>query len=141
MFSHSYGTDLALIYLRSDAAASGTVAFDGVTPPSVAALGWTWASARQALDAMVRACTDQPGCAQRYPDLEAAFVRLVGDVEANPVTTTVGDTQVVIDGGSMLAWFVPVATHLPADCAQYADAAGCVARGFERWGTSPCARG
>ncbi|MEU1430232.1 alpha/beta hydrolase [Nocardia sp. NPDC005746] len=115
VFSHSYGTDLALIYLRSDAAAISAVAFDGVTPPSVAALGWTWASARQALDAMVRACVDQPGCAKRYPDLEATFVRLVGEVEANPVATTVGGTDVVIDGGSMLAWFVPVATHLPAD--------------------------
>ncbi|MGW2663917.1 alpha/beta hydrolase [Nocardia tengchongensis] len=115
VFSHSYGTDLALIYMRSDADAIKTVTFDGVTPPSVAALGWTWASAKQALDAMVAACGDQPACAARYPDLGATFVRTVGEVERNPVTTTVGDTKVVIDGGSLLAWFVPVATHLPAD--------------------------
>ena len=120
VFSHSYGTDLALIYMRQDAEAIESIAFDGVTPPSMAALGWTWASARQAFDNMIAACDDQPACKERYPDLKATFIRLVNELEANPVTTTVdapgvGQTTVVIDGGALLSWFVPVATHLPAD--------------------------
>ncbi|MET9211202.1 MULTISPECIES: alpha/beta hydrolase [unclassified Nocardia] len=120
VFSHSYGTDLALIYLRHDADAIASIAFDGVTPPSVAALGWTWASAEEAFDNMIEACAAQPACAQRYPDLEATFLRLVGDLEANPLTATVdvpgvGPTTVVVDGGMLLNWFVPVATHLPVD--------------------------
>ncbi|GAD86231.1 alpha/beta fold hydrolase [Nocardia asteroides NBRC 15531] len=127
VFSHSYGTDLGLIYLRHDADAVESIVFDGVTPPSVAALGWTWASAEDAFDAMIAACAAQPACAARYPDLEATFLRLVGELEANPLTTTVdvpgvGPTTVVVDGGMLLNWFVPVATHLPADFPAAIDA-------------------
>lgn len=127
VFSHSYGTDLGLIYLRHDADAVESIVFDGVTPPSVAALGWTWASAEDAFDAMIAACAAQPPCAARYPDLEATFLRLVGELEANPLTTTVdvpgvGPTAVVVDGGMLLNWFVPVATHLPADFPAAIDA-------------------
>jgi hypothetical protein len=120
VFSHSYGTDLALIYMRQDADAIEPIVFDGVTPPSAAALGWTWASARQAFDNMVKACEDQPACKERYPDLGATFIRLVNELEAKPITTTVnvegvGETKVVVDGGMLLNWFVPVATHLPEE--------------------------
>mgnify|MGYP007039547700 CR=1 FL=1 len=39
---------------------------------------------------------------------------------AHPVSTTVnvegvGDTKIVLDGGALLNWFVPMATHLPAE--------------------------
>ncbi|MFD6221934.1 alpha/beta hydrolase [Nocardia asteroides] len=127
VFSHSYGTDLGLIYLRHDADAVESIVFDGVTPPSVAALGWTWASAEDAFDAMIAACAAQPACAARYPDLEATFLRLVGELETNSLTTTVdvpgvGPTTVVVDGGMLLNWFVPVATHLPADFPAAIDA-------------------
>ncbi|MDJ0418634.1 alpha/beta hydrolase [Rhodococcus opacus] len=120
VFSHSYGTDLALIYMRQDADAIESIVFDGVTPPSVGALGWTWASARQAFDNMVKACEGQPACKERYPDVGATFIRLVNELEAKPITTTVnvegvGDTKVVVDGGMLLNWFVPVATHLPKE--------------------------
>lgn len=122
VFTHSYGTDLGLIYLRMDAPAIEAIAFDGVTPPSVAALGWTWASAKQAFDNMTKACEQQPSCKERYPDLGATFIRLVGELEKNPVTTMVDDTKVVIDGGKLLAWFTPVATHLPVDFPAQIDA-------------------
>ncbi|CAM3973057.1 alpha/beta fold hydrolase [Smaragdicoccus niigatensis] len=122
VFTHSYGTDLGLIYLRMDAPAINSIAFDGVTPPSVAALGWTWASAKEAFDNMTKACDAQPACKERYPDLAATFIRLVSELEQNPVTTTVGDTKVVIDGGKLLAWFTPVATHLPVDFPAQIDA-------------------
>jgi pimeloyl-ACP methyl ester carboxylesterase len=115
VFSHSYGTELALVYMRYDAAGINAIAFDGVTPPSVGGQGWTWATAKQTLDNMTAACDQQPACKERYPDLKATFIRLVQQTEEKPITTTVGDTQVVIDGGKLIAWFAPVATHLPAD--------------------------
>lgn len=119
VFAHSYGTDLALVYMNLDGPAITAVALDGVTPPSVAGLGWTWPSARGAFDAVMRACATQPACAQRYPGLGATFVRLVGELERNPVTTTVDlpghpGTTVVIDGGTLLESFVGAAGRLTA---------------------------
>ncbi|MGE2691932.1 alpha/beta hydrolase [Mycolicibacterium pulveris] len=119
VYSHSYGTDLALIYMRHDPDGIRSVTLDGVTPPSVADLGWTWSSAREAFDNMTDACSAQPACQQRYPDLAATFVDQVNRLEAQPVTTVVnvpdvGDVDVVLDGGALLAWFVPLATHFPA---------------------------
>ncbi|MFE3025209.1 alpha/beta hydrolase [Nocardia tengchongensis] len=119
VFAHSYGTDLALLYLNMDGAAVTSVALDGVTPPSVAALGWTWPSVRGAFDGVMRACQAQSACAQRYPGLGATFVRLVGELERHPVTTTVDlpghpGTQVVLDGGTLLEWFVGAAGRLTA---------------------------
>ncbi|PQP21526.1 alpha/beta hydrolase, partial [Rhodococcus opacus] len=145
VFSHSYGTDLALIYMRQDADAVESIVFDGVTPPSAAALGWTWASARQAFDDMVEACEDQPACNERYPDLGATFIRLVNELEAKPITTTVnvegvGETKVVVDGGMLLNWFVPVATHQPkefpstVDELAYGNAQPIASRWAEVWG-------
>ncbi|MDT5139913.1 MAG: hypothetical protein QOD58_4175 [Mycobacterium sp.] len=120
VFSHSYGTDLALIYSRLDAASVRSMVLDGMTPPSLANPSWTWGSAREAFDNMMSACTVQPGCQARYPNLGDTFVRLVNELEAHPVTTTVnvegvGDTKVVLDGGALLNWIVPMGTHFPAE--------------------------
>ncbi|OBK26615.1 hydrolase [Mycobacterium asiaticum] len=120
VFSHSYGTDLALIYSRLDAGSVRSMVLDGSTPPSIASPSWTWGSAREAFDNMISACTMQPDCQSRYPNLGDTFVRLVNELEAHPVTTTVnvegvGDTKIVLDGGALLNWMVPLETHFPAE--------------------------
>jgi pimeloyl-ACP methyl ester carboxylesterase len=120
VFSHSYGTDLALIYSRLDAAGVRSMVLDGMTPPSLASPSWTWSSAREAFDNMMSACTVQPDCQAHYPNLADTFVRLVNELEAHPVTTTVnvegvGDTKIVLDGGALLNWMVPLGTHFPAE--------------------------
>lgn len=120
VFSHSYGTELALIYMRLDADGIRSVTLDGVVPPSVASPGWTWSSAKEAFDNVTEACAAQPACQARYPDLAETFITQVNRLEAAPVTATVdvpqlGETEVVLDGGALLAWFVPMATHFPAE--------------------------
>ncbi|MGO9510752.1 MAG: alpha/beta fold hydrolase [Mycobacterium sp.] len=121
VFSHSYGTDLALMYARLDPQAMRSLVLDGVTPPSLATPGWTWGSAREAFDNMMAACTVQPACQARYPGLGDTIVGQLDQLEAHPVTTTVkvegvGDTKVVIDGGAMFSgWLVPLGTHFPAE--------------------------
>jgi pimeloyl-ACP methyl ester carboxylesterase len=120
VFSHSYGTDLALTYMRQDAQSIRSVTLDGITPPSVANMGWTWSSAKQAFDNMTSTCSAQSACQARYPNLTETFVRLVNQLEQRPITATVavpgvGDTKVVLDGGALLNWFVPMATHFPED--------------------------
>lgn len=121
VFSHSYGTELALVYARLDPQGMRSLALDGVTPPSLANLAWTRGSAREAFDNMMSACTVQPACQARYPGLGDTIVGQINQLEAHPVTTTVkvdgvGDTKVVIDGGALFSsWLVPLGTHFPAD--------------------------
>lgn len=120
VFSHSYGTDLALIYSRLDAPAMRSLVLDGSTPPSISSPSWTWGSAREAFDNMMSACTVQPDCQAHYPNLADTFVRQVNELEAHPVTATVnvegvGDTKIVLDGGVLLNWMVPMGTHFPAE--------------------------
>lgn len=143
VFSHSYGTDLALIYSRLDAPAIRSLALDGMTPPSIASPGWTWSSAREAFDNMMSACTVQPACQSHYPNLADTFVRLVNELEANPVTATVhaegaGDTNVVLDGGALLNWMVPLGTHFPAEMPAAIDELvhGNPARIAQRWASA-----
>lgn len=120
VYSHSYGTDLALMYMRLDREAIGSVTLDGVAPPSVTTPGWAWSSAREAFDNMTHACAAQPACQARYPDLDQTFTDLVAQLEKAPVTTTItgrggSPTRVVLDGGTLLNWFVPLATHFSAE--------------------------
>ncbi|MET9211201.1 MULTISPECIES: alpha/beta fold hydrolase [unclassified Nocardia] len=125
VYSHSYGTQLALSYLANDARAVRSIAFDGVLPNSAVDVSILGTSAREGIDAMIAACAAQPACRERYPDLGATFTRLVGELAANPVTTTVdipgtGATRVVLDGGALLNWAVS-ATHFPTEFAAGLD--------------------
>jgi pimeloyl-ACP methyl ester carboxylesterase len=148
VFSHSYGTELALFYMRKDHDAIRSVVLDGVVPPPVQSLGWTWSSAREALDNMAKACDAQPACKARYPDLAEKFVAQVSRLESQPATTTVdvpqvGKTDVVLDGNALLAWFVPLATHFPADFPAAIDelAHGNPQRIAQRWADTRLAPG
>jgi pimeloyl-ACP methyl ester carboxylesterase len=118
VFSHSYGTDLALTYMRRYPQGVRSVTLDGVVPPSVATPGWTWSSVKESFDNMTGACTAQPACRKRYPQLPAEFAHEVNRLEAHPVTTRVtvpgtGPVKVVLDGGALVNWMVR-ASHTPA---------------------------
>ncbi|MCL6674220.1 alpha/beta fold hydrolase [Streptomyces panaciradicis] len=117
VLSHSYGTQLALTYMRMFPQGVRSVTVDGVVPPSVATPGWTWSSMRESFDNIVSACAAQPSCRQHYPDIGATYLRMVRQLEAHPVTTQVtvpqvGRVKVVLDGGALLNWMVR-ASHAP----------------------------
>ncbi|MEU5183356.1 alpha/beta fold hydrolase [Streptomyces longwoodensis] len=119
VLSHSYGTQLALTYMREFPEGVRSVTVDGVVPPSEATPGWTWSSMRESFDNIVGACAAQPSCHRRYPDVGATFLRMINQLEARPVTThvtvpQVGRVEVVLDGGALLNWMVR-ASHAPAD--------------------------
>ncbi|MFE7958487.1 alpha/beta fold hydrolase [Streptomyces sp. NPDC057413] len=139
VLSHSYGTQLALTYMRLFAEGVRSVTVDGVVPPSVATPGWTWSSMREAFDNIVNACAAQASCRQRYPDIGATYLRMVRRLEAHPVTTQVtveqvGKVKVVLDGGALLNWMVR-ASHAPATFPQAVDelAHGHPERIAEQW--------
>ncbi|MFJ8622282.1 alpha/beta fold hydrolase [Kitasatospora sp. NPDC093550] len=140
VFGISYGTDLALLYMRLRPEGIRSVGIDGVLPPSLAGGAVTWKATREGTDGLFKACADQPACNARYPDLKVTFDRLVGELEANPVRTTVsvpgrpGPVEVVLDGGVLVNWLVS-ATHLAAGVPRSLDelAHGNPQRIAEQW--------
>ncbi|MEU4067557.1 alpha/beta hydrolase [Streptomyces wedmorensis] len=119
VFGISYGTHLALNYMRLHPKGIRSVGIDGVLPPSLAGGAVTWKAAREGFDGLFKACEDQPACNTRYPDLKGTFLRLVSELEARPVTTTVTvpvhpePVKVVLDGSNLVTWLTS-ATHVAA---------------------------
>jgi pimeloyl-ACP methyl ester carboxylesterase len=120
VLGHSYGTDLALNYMRSYPQGVRSVTLDGVTPPDQVTLGWFWSNLKGGFDNMVAACAAQPACETRYPGIGPTFIRLVSELQARPMTTTVtvpgvaAPVKVVLDGGALLLWVV-AASHNPTE--------------------------
>ncbi|MFJ9944810.1 alpha/beta fold hydrolase [Streptomyces erythrochromogenes] len=117
LYGISYGTHLALAYMRLHPEGLRSVGIDGILPPSKAGSAATWSSARQGFDGLFKACAEQPACNKRYPNLSATFDKLVRQLEAEPVTTTVTlpgsdkPVKVVLDGGALVNWMTS-ATHV-----------------------------
>jgi pimeloyl-ACP methyl ester carboxylesterase len=120
LYGISYGTDLALTYMRQHPDGIRSVAIDGVLPPSLGGGVATWISAGEGINAVFKACRDQAPCRKRYGDIGAAFRRLVIQYEASPKTVNVqvpghsGKVQVKISGGMLVQWAVSPGTHVAA---------------------------
>lgn len=114
VYGTSYGTDLALTYMRQHPQGIRSVVIDSVFPPDIATLGSTWGNLKEAFANIFKACTAQPACAQRHPNIATTFDGLVRKLEANPVTTSAAPSpglapvKIVIDGGALLQWLVGI---------------------------------
>jgi pimeloyl-ACP methyl ester carboxylesterase len=125
VYGISYGTDLALNYMRMHPAGIRSVGIDGIFPPQLAGGVASWKSAGEGIHAVFKACARDKGCFKRYGDIGATFERLVDKYERAPrsVDVTVpgvkGKVAVMISGGMLLQWTVSPGTHLagevPAD--------------------------
>jgi pimeloyl-ACP methyl ester carboxylesterase len=85
----SYGTRLALEYIRAHGDRVRTALLDGVVPPSVPVPERFGVLAQRALDGILARCAADPACVRDVPhpveDARAAFAR----VAAAPVTATI----------------------------------------------------
>ena len=109
VFSVSYGTDLALTYMREHPEGVRTVTLDSSVPPNVVTLSGFWPNARDGFDALF---ADHPG-------LERTFTPLVRKLERKPVVTVVKPkggrrTKVALDGGALANWLVGKALATPS---------------------------
>lgn len=140
VFGISYGTQLALVYMRLHPDGIRSVGIDGILPPSTGGSAVTWSAAKQGFDGLFKACAEQPACNKRYPNVSATFERLVRELEAKPVTTTITlpDSQkqvkVVLDGGALVNWMT-AATHVAPQVPRVLDelAHGKSQRIAEQW--------
>jgi pimeloyl-ACP methyl ester carboxylesterase len=97
LYGGSYGTRMAQAYMRrypgrvKAAVIDGVVPFDNKLPLTYAA------SAQQALDRVVAACSATPTCAHAHPILREDFQSLLHRFDPGPVRTTVS-----LSGGTLV---------------------------------------
>lgn len=125
VYGISYGTDLALNYMRMHPQGIRSVGIDGIFPPSLAGGVAAETSAGEGINAVFKACSEDAKCHRRYGDIGATWRRLVRKYQAAPRTVRVpvegveGKVAVKISGGMLLQWTVSPGTHLagkvPAD--------------------------
>ncbi len=125
VYGISYGTDLALNYMRMHPQGIRSVGIDGIFPPQLAGSVAAETSAGEGINAIFKACGEDAGCHRRYGDIAATWRRLVREYQAAPRTVRVpvegvkGKVAVTISGGMLVQWTVSPGTHLagkvPAD--------------------------
>jgi pimeloyl-ACP methyl ester carboxylesterase len=118
VFGVSYGTDLALTYMRQHPEGVRSVTIDSVLPPPMASVAVSWTMQRQGLDEIFNACAAEPACHARYPDPLGTLVSLVKKYEATPLKMRVMPSwvpgekpepgaqpvDVLVDGASITYW-------------------------------------
>jgi pimeloyl-ACP methyl ester carboxylesterase len=120
VFGDSYGTNLAMTYMREYPQGIRSVTLDSVEPPEVVAANLFAPNAREGFDTLFQACTEQPQCWPRSPGIEQTFTNLVRQLEAHPVTTWVkrpgggSPVKVVLDGGRLANWLIDDAFNTAA---------------------------
>jgi pimeloyl-ACP methyl ester carboxylesterase len=102
VYGVSYGSDLALTYMRQHPEGVRSVTLDSVVPPSAVTLPGLWPNAGKGFGAFFAA----------HPGFERSFTRQVRRLEAHPVIgegTSAVDakpTKVALDGGALVNWLV-----------------------------------
>jgi len=100
LFGMSYGTRVALDYLRLFADHVDRTVIRAAAPASMLLPFWTPRDSQGAFDTLAEACTRQPDCAARHPDLRADLRRVVARLDAGPVSIHLVDPKTgrAIDG-------------------------------------------
>lgn len=99
VYGVSYGSRLALAYLRLHPEGIRSVVLDSVSPPNVNIAEDWWSAPASSFRAIFEACAAQPSCAAAYPDLESDFFATVNRLAATPevveTTDAAGDPLTV----------------------------------------------
>lgn len=91
LYGISYGTRVALEYLREFPQHVRSVVLDGVVPADYALGPQVSLDAQQALDHIFARCAREAGCHQSFPNLSATFARLEQSLKRHPVTVSFRD--------------------------------------------------
>jgi pimeloyl-ACP methyl ester carboxylesterase len=93
LYGASYGSRVALHYLRRYPARTRTVILDGVLPADVALGPEIALDAQRALDDMFARCAADPPCNGQFPDLHARFATLRTRLDETPLALTLADPR------------------------------------------------
>lgn len=118
LWGGSYGTRVALEYLRLHPDRVRSATLDGVAPPDFRIPLDVWPSRERALDAVFAACETQPECRKRYPELQGVLARIVAELAPDGREIRVADprtgaaTAHTLTGDALLAGLLPL-TYAP----------------------------
>jgi pimeloyl-ACP methyl ester carboxylesterase len=108
LYGVSYGTLLALHYMRRHPQHLRSVILDGVVPPQTNFILNSTKTIDDSLNHLFSACSATPDCNRTYPDLENVFFEQIKKLNEKPATTPMKDPDsgktynAVIDGDSFL---------------------------------------
>jgi pimeloyl-ACP methyl ester carboxylesterase len=91
LYGISYGTRVALHYLRRYPARVGAVVLDGVLPPDASPVADTPLAAERALALAFARCRADAGCERAFPDLARRFGELRAELARRPRHLSVAD--------------------------------------------------
>lgn len=91
LWGGSYGTRVALVYLRDFPARVRTVTLDGVAPLTMPVPLWFARDAQRALSLLFAACAADAACSKAYPQLEPRFAQLLDRLGKEPARARVAD--------------------------------------------------
>jgi pimeloyl-ACP methyl ester carboxylesterase len=91
LYGVSYGSRVALAYLRRHPAHVRSVILDGVVPADVALSSGVSRNAQRGLDAIFARCEADPACSQAFPELRVHVEALAKRLEARPLDLSLRD--------------------------------------------------
>jgi pimeloyl-ACP methyl ester carboxylesterase len=133
LWGGSYGTRVALAYVRQHPQRVRSAVLDGVAPPSVRISLDVWRTRERALDDVFAACRASEACARSQGDLAGSLERLRGSLGPSGREVTVTNPRTgaqeklaltfdaVLAGIHPLTYVPELASALPALIAQAAD--------------------
>jgi pimeloyl-ACP methyl ester carboxylesterase len=89
LYGVSYGSRVAQHFARRYPESTRTVVIDGVVPPQVALGPEIATESQKAVDAILRRCTEDERCNQRFPDIAKTFERVVAELRSETVEVTI----------------------------------------------------
>ncbi|MCZ6659687.1 MAG: alpha/beta fold hydrolase [Gammaproteobacteria bacterium] len=89
VYGVSYGTRVALHYLRRYPGSVRTLIIDGILPPGIILGGNVSENAQVVLDSIFARCAVQTQCTEQFPNLEANFVDLSQTLKTEPIPVRV----------------------------------------------------
>jgi len=102
VFGASYGTRLALTAARDVPGGIRALVLDAVSPTTVGGGDNESANLAGSLDRVFRQCEADSACRLEFPNLEAEFDTIVGELDAVPLQAAVSETTVIPNGEVVL---------------------------------------
>lgn len=93
LYGTSYGTRVALVYLRRHPERVRVAALDGVVPPDMTTPLHHAPDAQRALDLLFDECESDPACNEAYPDLREKFWAVEERLAEEPVEVELTDPK------------------------------------------------
>ncbi len=110
LYGVSYGTLLALHYMRLFPSSLRSVILDSVVPPQINFIPNVAATQDQAFTRLFNACQEDQACNREYPHLEKVFTEVVDQLNRSPSRVALTDYETgevypesLIDGDTFLA--------------------------------------